>query len=74
MSKTQRKKKAAAGKLINESSFETVSTRATQTDADAVAAKAYELFVARGCTDGHALDDWIEAEKQLQAASRHSKT
>jgi hypothetical protein len=74
MSKTQKKKKAAANTLINERSFETVSTRTTQTNADAVAAKAYELFLARGCTDGHALDDWIEAEKQLQQASEHSRT
>ena len=64
MSKTQKKKKSVAGTLIKESSIESVSTR-PPADADAVAARAYELFVARGCVDGHALEDWIEAEKQL---------
>jgi Protein of unknown function (DUF2934) len=69
MSKTQRKKKAVAGPLTKESSLEAVSTR-NQVSADAVAVRAYELFVARGCADGHALDDWIEAEKQLEAAAQ----
>lgn len=69
MSKTQRKKKTVAGPLIKGSSLETVSTK-NQVSAAAVAVRAYELFVARGCADGHALDDWIEAEKQLEAAAQ----
>jgi len=72
MSKTQKKKKSVAGTLIKESSIESVSTR-PPADADAVAARAYELFVARGCVDGHALEDWIEAEKQLKQPAQHSK-
>jgi hypothetical protein len=27
--------------------------------------RAYELFVQRGCSDGHDKEDWYEAERQL---------
>jgi hypothetical protein len=31
----------------------------------AVARKAYELFLARGGTHGHDLEDWLRAEREL---------
>ncbi|MGD9934141.1 MAG: DUF2934 domain-containing protein [Dehalococcoidia bacterium] len=34
---------------------------------EAVAARAYELFEARGGEPGRDHDDWHEAERQLQA-------
>ncbi|MGD0956896.1 MAG: DUF2934 domain-containing protein [Candidatus Acidiferrales bacterium] len=27
--------------------------------------RAYDLYVERGCEDGHAVEDWLEAERQL---------
>jgi len=33
---------------------------------DVVAQRAYELFEERGREDGHDLDDWLEAERELQ--------
>jgi hypothetical protein len=27
--------------------------------------RAYRLFEERGCRDGHALEDWIDAEREL---------
>ena len=27
--------------------------------------RAYQLFEERGCRDGHALEDWIDAERDL---------
>lgn len=27
--------------------------------------RAYQLFEERGCRDGHALEDWIAAEREL---------
>ena len=27
--------------------------------------RAYQLFEERGCRDGHALKDWIDAEREL---------
>lgn len=32
---------------------------------DAIAARAYELYRARG-TDGRDLDDWLQAERELR--------
>ena len=29
--------------------------------------RAYELFLARGAADGHAVEDWLEAERQVLA-------
>ena len=30
-----------------------------------IAVRAYELYRERGCHDGHALDDWLEAEQTI---------
>jgi DUF2934 family protein len=30
-----------------------------------VSRRAYQNFETRGCADGHALDDWLEAEREL---------
>ena len=36
---------------------------------DAIAQRAYALYVARGCEDGHDVEDWFNAERELQAAN-----
>jgi Protein of unknown function (DUF2934) len=36
---------------------------------DDVARRAYELFLARGQGEGHEVEDWLEAERQLEAES-----
>src|SRR5205823_2413396 len=38
-------------------------------DAD-IACRAFERYCARGCQDGHDVDDWLAAERELQEASR----
>ena len=30
-----------------------------------VRARAYELYEQRGMTDGHAMDDWLQAEQEI---------
>jgi len=30
-----------------------------------IAKRAHELYVERGCRDGHAFDDWLEAEREV---------
>ena len=30
-----------------------------------IAARAYEIYLRRGATEGHALEDWLEAEREL---------
>ena len=27
--------------------------------------RAYELYVQRGCRDGHAQEDWLDAEREI---------
>jgi hypothetical protein len=34
---------------------------------DAIAARAYELYLARGGADGKDIDDWLKAEQDLRA-------
>jgi hypothetical protein len=33
---------------------------------DDIARRAYELFLARGGAEGHDVEDWLEAERQLE--------
>jgi hypothetical protein len=36
---------------------------------EAIAKRAYELFLARGGENGHDLDDWLQAERELLDAA-----
>ncbi len=42
---------------------------ATVTESD-IACRAYELYLARGCEHGNDVDDWCQAERELQALSK----
>jgi DUF2934 family protein len=35
---------------------------------DRIAARAYELYLARGGEDGMAIEDWLAAERELSTA------
>jgi hypothetical protein len=35
--------------------------------------RAYEIYKSRGKTEGHALEDWVQAEVDVQRRSRGSK-
>jgi hypothetical protein len=39
------------------------SANVTESD---IARRAYELYLARDCEDGHDVDDWLQAERELQ--------
>ena len=41
-------------------------TTAATVDREVVAQRAYELYLERGAEDGHDLDDWLTAERQLR--------
>jgi hypothetical protein len=45
----------------------------TVTDDD-IARRAYDLYVARGCEDGHDMDDWAQAERELRKKRRSTAT
>jgi hypothetical protein len=38
---------------------------ASVTDAD-IARRAHDLYLARGCEHQHDVDDWLQAERELQ--------
>ena len=40
-------------------------TTAAPSDRERVAARAYELYLARGGGDGRDMDDWLEAEREF---------
>jgi hypothetical protein len=35
-----------------------------------IAERAYRLFLERDQTDGHDVEDWLEAERQIQTGTR----
>ncbi len=40
---------------------------------DVIRRRAYELYLGRGCKDGHALKDWLDAERQLGGETLQSR-
>ena len=49
-------------------SLDSLVNPANVTDSE-VARRAYELYVARGSEQGHDVDDWTAAERELRARS-----
>jgi Protein of unknown function (DUF2934) len=43
-------------------------------DRERVAARAYELYLARGGADGQAEDDWLAAERELSNGTRPNES
>ena len=35
---------------------------------DAIARRAYEIYLSRGGAHGHNIDDWLQAERELQVS------
>jgi len=68
MSKAQRKTKSI--KLVVPEDQPTVAAEDHRAiTKDDVAQRAYELFLARGRAEGRDVEDWLEAERQLEAES-----
>ena len=49
----------------NRSTLRNPSVQPEPNVVDEIQRRAYELYVQRGQTDGHALDDWLRAEGEL---------
>ena len=49
-------------------------TFATPPTPEQIAAEAYNIYCARGCGDGAAMDDWLEAERRLSTGQGGSDT
>jgi hypothetical protein len=48
----------------------TGDTTAAPVDRERIASRAYELYCARGCEEGHDVDDWLKAERELTRPAR----
>jgi hypothetical protein len=49
-------------------STKTAPTKLTPENTD-IARRAFELYCARGCEDGHHIQDWLQAERELREAT-----
>ncbi len=48
-------------------------TTASAPDRERIAMRAYELYLARGGTDGREMDDWLDAERELNPSGDSSR-
>ncbi len=48
---------------------EAMVPHAPQPTTEAIARRAFELFLARGAEHGRAIEDWVRAERELRAAT-----
>ena len=64
---TNRTKRSAASPALDPWSLKsaTLDRSANVTEYD-IARRAYALYLARDCEDGHDVDDWLQAEQELQ--------
>jgi hypothetical protein len=66
---SRRKRDSEMG-VVREMAGDTTSSRA---DRERVAARAYELYLARGAADGQADEDWFTAERELGNNGRSTR-
>lgn len=60
-------KPSAAPEPTTTSGTNNQSAQGTQTSGrDEIAVRAYEIYLSRGGSPGRELEDWLEAEQQLQ--------
>jgi hypothetical protein len=45
-------------------------SQAVSVDDGEIAHRAYDLFLARGCEHGHDVEDWLQAEHELNESPR----
>lgn len=61
----------AFGKTKQKNSSKSSSACMSGSDiTEKIRAKAYELFLKRGKAPGHAMEDWIQAEREVRARNR----
>jgi hypothetical protein len=61
-----------SGTVVTKSKPSPAAARASVTERE-IARRAYDLYLARGCEQGHDVEDWLQAERDLRAALRSAK-
>lgn len=68
---TNGKRRSAVRPAPDHSSLRSVAlSRSANVTAYDIARRAYELYLARDREDGHDVDDWLQAERELQGEER----
>jgi hypothetical protein len=68
MAKLPKRKTGGAVTTAADRSSKSVPSQSAQVTGMEIARRAYDLYLARGCEHGHDLDDWLQAERELQDA------
>ncbi|MBA3232058.1 MAG: DUF2934 domain-containing protein [Acidobacteria bacterium] len=74
MAKTRKKTAGAAPDADRPASQRAGGTSSARLDSERVAARAYERYLARGGVDRLAMDDWLEAEREVSESSGEGDT
>jgi hypothetical protein len=45
------------------------TSKSTLPTREQISQRAYEIYLARECEDGHDLSDWLEAERELSESN-----
>jgi hypothetical protein len=64
--KTVKSEKVSAPKMKSASTPKAAAVSTGEPTHDEVAARAYELYLARGSVDGYSEEDWMLAEAELR--------
>jgi hypothetical protein len=59
-------KRVTTGKKVTAPKRARAAATAATVTQEAIARRAYEIFVSRGCADGCDVEDWLTAERELQ--------
>jgi hypothetical protein len=70
MAKSAQRKAGDAAAVASDRARRTRSDAATDISENDIARRAYDLYLARGGEPGHDVDDWLQAERELQASPR----
>jgi len=66
MAKAARRKSADAATTAADRAPKARIDAATNVTDNDIARRAYDLYLAHGCTPGHQLEDWLQAERELR--------
>lgn len=69
MAKSARRKTTDAATTAADRAPKARIEAATNITEHDIARRAYDLYLARGCTPGHQLEDWLQAERELRQSS-----
>jgi hypothetical protein len=70
MPKPKTRPTAASNRSNNANAVATAGRAPSSPDPEAIAARAYELFLRRGAVHGQDWEDWLAAERELAADVR----